>query len=282
MTDQSLRRADELLTELVEQVETARALPMSSSCVLPRERMLDLLDEFREVLPPEIDEARRIIANRDALLHDAYAEATSVREKASAEAETMAANATARAAELVHDAEVQAYQIVEQGKVEHATLVSATTIHQSAARSAAELREQTDLQIRDLQQAAEDYSDRLRGEADRYAADLRADAERYATRLISDSEDYADRTLYDLATTLQRAAATADQGRIALAQRRGQGPDAQPSAEVPAPDGYEGYDSFASEPGPAEGPVGADTGSAADEPDPSAEAPQGAQETVSA
>ena len=82
MTDQSLRRADELLTELVEQVETARALPMSSSCVLPRERMLDLLDELREVLPPEIDEARRVIANRDSLLHDAYAEATSVREKA--------------------------------------------------------------------------------------------------------------------------------------------------------------------------------------------------------
>ena len=30
MTDQSLRRVDELLTELVEQVETARALPMMS------------------------------------------------------------------------------------------------------------------------------------------------------------------------------------------------------------------------------------------------------------
>ena len=108
MTDQSLRRADELLTELVEQVETARALPMSSSCVLPRERMLDLLDELREVLPPEIDEARRVIANRDSLLHDAYAEATAVREKASAEAETMAANAESRAAQIVHDAEVRA------------------------------------------------------------------------------------------------------------------------------------------------------------------------------
>ena len=84
MADQSMRRADELLTELVEQVETARSMPMSSSCVLPRERLLDLLDELREVLPPEIDEARKIIASRDALLHEAYAEASSVREKAAA------------------------------------------------------------------------------------------------------------------------------------------------------------------------------------------------------
>ena len=60
--DESLRRADELLSDLIETVETARAVPMSSSCVLPRERLLDLLDELREVLPPEMDEARTVIA----------------------------------------------------------------------------------------------------------------------------------------------------------------------------------------------------------------------------
>ena len=49
MTDEALRRTDELLSELIEIVETARALPMSTSCVLPRERVLDLLDELREV-----------------------------------------------------------------------------------------------------------------------------------------------------------------------------------------------------------------------------------------
>ena len=65
MTDEALRRSDELLSELIEIVETARALPMSASCVLPRERVLDLLDELREVLPPEMDEARTVIATRD-------------------------------------------------------------------------------------------------------------------------------------------------------------------------------------------------------------------------
>jgi cell division septum initiation protein DivIVA len=220
MSDQSLRRADELLTELVEQVETARALPMSSSCVVPREHVLDLLDELREVLPPEIDEARCVIADRDALLHEAYEEAAAVRGTAAAEADAMAANASARAGEIVHAAEVRAYEIVEQGKVEHATLVSATTIHQSAAHAAEQVRAEADAYARDIGTRAEQHHQETVAAADRYAADVRAQAEGYSARLAADSEDYADRTLYELAATLQRAATTAEQGRVALAQRR--------------------------------------------------------------
>ncbi|MFN2518096.1 MAG: DivIVA domain-containing protein, partial [Jatrophihabitantaceae bacterium] len=99
MTDQSLRRTDELLSELVELVETARTVPMSSSCVLPRERVLDLLDELRETMPPEMDQARRVIANRDAMLHDAHEESTSARERATAEATVLVADAQQRAEE---------------------------------------------------------------------------------------------------------------------------------------------------------------------------------------
>lgn len=220
MSDQSLRRADELLTELVEQVETARALPMSSSCVLPREHVLDLLDELREVLPPEIDEARRIIASRDALLHEAYEEATSVREKAAAGAEAMASDARVRASELIHAAEVRVHDLVEQGKREHATLVAATTIHQSATHRAKEVRANVDAYVQEQRAQAEGYYQKTVRDADRYAAEVRSNAEHYAAKLVGDSEDYADRTLYELATTLQRAAATADQGRVALAHRR--------------------------------------------------------------
>lgn len=110
MTDQSLRRADELLSELVELVETARTLPMSTSCVVPRERLLDLLDELRETMPPEMDEARRTIANRDTLLHDAHADALQAREQGSAEAAALIAEAAARADELAHDAEVRVHE----------------------------------------------------------------------------------------------------------------------------------------------------------------------------
>ena len=75
MTDHNLRHADELLTELVELVETARAVPISGACMVPREHTLDLLDDLREVLPPEMAEARRIIADRDAVLDAARPQA---------------------------------------------------------------------------------------------------------------------------------------------------------------------------------------------------------------
>jgi cell division septum initiation protein DivIVA len=265
MSDQSLRRADELLTELVEQVETARALPMSSSCVVPREHVLDLLDELREVLPPEIDEARRVIANRDALLHEAYEEATGVREKAAAEADAMAANANGRAGELVHAAEVRAYEIVEEGKREHATLVSATTIHQSAAQAAQQVRAEADAYARDLRTQAEQHHEETVGAADRYAADVRAQAEQYSAKLAADSEAYADRTLYELAATLQRAAATAEQGRVALAQRRSAHTPSQPASG----DVFDGEDITASiEPVTEDDPPPGERGAEEDEREP--------------
>jgi len=179
-TDQSLRRADELLTELVELVETARTLPMSSSCVLPRERVLDLLDELRETLPPEIEDARRLLANRDDLLHAAFEEATAARERAAAEAEATLADATERAATMTHDAEVEAYELVEAGKAEHGRLVSATGVHQAAAKAAAELRVAAEDYDRTVREQADTHHESARADADRYSADVRADAERYA------------------------------------------------------------------------------------------------------
>jgi hypothetical protein len=220
MSSESLRRADELLTELVELVETARTVPMSASCVLPRERVLDILDELRETLPVEIDEARRVMGNRDELLHDAFTEATAAKERAAAEAETIVADATHRAEQLTHEAELQVHELLEAGRAEHARLVSATGVHQAAARAASELREAAEAYDADIREQAETHQARLRDGAERYDRELRAGAERYAAKLTADAEDYADRTLAELADTLQRAASTAEQGRVALARRR--------------------------------------------------------------
>ena len=118
MTGQALRRADALLTELVELVETARAVPMSASCVIPREQVLDLLDELREVMPAEMDEARHVVAQRDAVLAEASLQAERVVELARHRAKTLVGGASARTAELV----------------------SSSAIHQSAAEEAARLR----------------------------------------------------------------------------------------------------------------------------------------------
>jgi cell division septum initiation protein DivIVA len=218
--DESLRRADDLLTELIESVETARAVPMSTSCVLPREKVLDLLDELREVLPPEMDEARTVIATRDRLLKEAYEAAAESRARAVTEADTLLADAQHHAEQTLAAARDEAAQILRAAREEHAHLVASTTVHQAAAAAAAALRADAEEYQAQVTGAAQDFDARVRAEADRYATDARADAERYATKLTADADEYADRTLDELAAVLHKAATTAEQGRAALRQRR--------------------------------------------------------------
>jgi hypothetical protein len=195
-------------------------VPMSASCVLPREKLLDLLDELREVLPPEMDEARTVIATRDRLLKDAYEAAAESRARAVTEADTLLADAQHRAEQTLAAARDEAAAELRAAREEHAQLVASTTVHQAAAAAAAALRADAEQYQAQVTGAAQDYDARMRADADRYAADARADAERYATKLTADADGYADRTLDELAAVLHRAATTAEQGRAALRQRR--------------------------------------------------------------
>ena len=220
MTDEALRRTDELLSELIEIVETARALPMSASCVLPREHVLDLLDALREVLPPEMDEARTVLATRDRLVKEAYRTAAETRERAVAEADAVLADAAHRSEAVLAEAQERAAEIARAAREEHAGLVSATAVHQAAAQAAAVLRQDAEAYQAQLSAEAQQYDARLRADADRYAAEARSDAERYATKLTADAENYAERTLDELSAVLHKAAATAEQGRVELRRRR--------------------------------------------------------------
>jgi hypothetical protein len=194
VTNHDLARADEVLTELVELVETARTVPMSASCIVPRERTLDLLDALREVLPIEIVQSREIVSRRDALLADAQRQAADITDDARRRAESTVSEATAAADALIADARVQAHQLVEDGEREQASLVSAATVHQVAQSRAEELT----------------------AAASRDAEQVRAVAEAAAAKLRSDSHAYADQALSDLIATLRRMLGTAENGRDAL------------------------------------------------------------------
>ena len=220
MADEGLRRADELLSDLIEVVETARALPMSVSCVLPRERLLDLLDELREVLPPEMEEARTVLATRDRILKDAYERAEQTRLRAVKEADTVLADVGHRAEQITAAAEHEAAETVAAAQAEHGRLVAATTVHQAAAQASAALRTDAEKYQAQLSADAQLYDSKVRGEADRYAADARSDAQRYATKLTADADDYAERTLQELSAVLHKAVTTVDQGRSSLAVKR--------------------------------------------------------------
>jgi cell division septum initiation protein DivIVA len=194
MTDHDLARADEVLTELMELVETARTVPMSASCMVPRERTLDLLDSLREVLPVEIIESRQIVARREEMLADAEHEAARVRSDARTSADSALADATAEAETLVTAARVKAHELVEEGEREQASLVAAATVHAAAQRDAEELS------------AAATHD----------AEQIRVAAETASTKLRADSRAYADQALSDLIATLRRMLGTAENGREAL------------------------------------------------------------------
>jgi cell division septum initiation protein DivIVA len=187
VTDHTLARADEVLTELVELVETARTLPMSSSCVIPRERTLDLLDALREVLPPEMSESRRIVAQRDGLIATATERAAELVQAAQQQVES-----------LVASARTEAHNVLESAKGEQARLVSSATVYQTATAEAG----------------------RITDEANQHSELARTSADEYADKLKADAHNYADRTLSELVENLQRLAATAENGRAALNQQR--------------------------------------------------------------
>ena len=51
-------RVFEALDELVAIVEEARSVPMTAGCVVPRGDVLELLDDIKDSIPGELDDAQ--------------------------------------------------------------------------------------------------------------------------------------------------------------------------------------------------------------------------------
>lgn len=164
-------RVFESLDALVTVVEEARGVPMTSNCVVPRGDVLELLDDVREALPGELDDAQDVLDRRDDILGEAEREAEAARSGAQADAEQMVADAHAEATRLVEQARAEAEQTLAQARHE-------------AERAVVEGRRQyTEL------------TDRARAEAERLDAAGRAAYDRYTTdglaeqaRLVSQTE----------------------------------------------------------------------------------------------
>ena len=66
---------------------------MTSNCVVPRGDVLELLDDIREALPGELDDAQDVLDRRDEIVDDAAHEAEQTRSGAQADAEAALASA---------------------------------------------------------------------------------------------------------------------------------------------------------------------------------------------
>ena len=105
------------LQQLEDLVRDAKSMPLSSSALLNREEVLELLAEMRESLPEEIKQARWVVKDREDLLAKARHEAEALVEAAHQEQLRMArkeevvARAHQEAERIQHEADGDARKV---------------------------------------------------------------------------------------------------------------------------------------------------------------------------
>ena len=86
------------LDEITELVESARAMPLSASCVLNRAELLERLGELRDLLPAAVVEARELLSDRDGVVAAGETEAERLLAAARVEREELIAASSVTAA----------------------------------------------------------------------------------------------------------------------------------------------------------------------------------------
>lgn len=114
------------LQQLEELLQAARTMPLSSSVLVNREEVLELVQEMREALPEEVKQARWVVKDREQLL-----------------------------AKARRDAE----GIIQQALNEQARLVSQEDVVQESVREAERVVAEAREQARHIRLEAEDYMD---------------------------------------------------------------------------------------------------------------------------
>jgi cell division septum initiation protein DivIVA len=185
-------RLYETVDELTTVIENARSVPMSGSCMVPRDHLLDLLDDLRESLPEDVQAAGAIVEQRTEILQQAQAEAERLTGRTRTETEQLLATAhrqrddllgTARrqrddllsraqaeAERLLTDAEAEAEAIIADGRAhrealiaeavaEHERLITETEVYQGAVSRADELGAQTATDVARMRAEVDQYVD---------------------------------------------------------------------------------------------------------------------------
>ena len=185
-------RLYETVDELSTVIENARSVPMSGSCMVPRDHVLDLLDDLRESLPEDVQSAGAIVEQRTEILQAAQAEAELLTRRTRAEADQLVASAgrqreevlgvarrqrdeiLARAQEdadeLIAQAEREAERLVEEGRrrrdaliaegqAEHERLVTETEVYQTALAQSDELGAATQAEVARMRTEVDEYVD---------------------------------------------------------------------------------------------------------------------------
>jgi cell division septum initiation protein DivIVA len=217
-------RVFETLDALVTVVEEARGLPMTATCVVPRGDVLDLLDDLREALPAELDDAQDVLDHREDLvsgaeqrseelltrseedsaqtLEEARAEAARLVEEARAEAEDLLAQARHDAEQTIADARAQHADLVESAREEARRLAESARASYEQAVADGHAEQARLVAQTEVVQAAHIESGRIIDTG-----------EQEADRLRAECDDYIEGSLAGFEETLGRALQVVQRGR---------------------------------------------------------------------
>jgi cell division septum initiation protein DivIVA len=226
-TTEVVYRLYEVVDELTTVIENARSVPMSGSCMVPRDHLLDLLDDLRESLPDEVQAAGRIVEQRTAILEQAQAEAEQLTGSSREEAEHELARArrgrdevlgVARRQrdELLATAQAEAEEVLTQAEADAEALLA------EAQRRSDALLAEAEEQRAQLLAAAEAEHERLVTETEVYrtavarADELGAQTVAEVTRMRAEVDEYVDTRLADFGGTLERMLRSVEVARSSL------------------------------------------------------------------
>ena len=209
-------RLYETVDELTSVIENARSVPMSGSCMVPRDHLLDLLDDLRESLPAEVHKAGTIVEQRTAILQQAQAEAERLTGLTRSESDQILAQAerrrdemlgTARreADEIIARAEAEAERLVAEGRRQRDALIDDGEVHQAELIAAAQAEHERLVTETEVYRTAVARSDELGEQTMAEVARMRAEV-----------DEYVDTRLADFGTTLERMMRSVEAARGAL------------------------------------------------------------------
>ena len=114
------------LAELASLVESARAMPMSASCVVNRAEVLERLGDIESMLPETISRAQEVLGDKQGLVEEGRREAA---------------------------------QIIADAREERRRLIEATDVHREASAEAVKMLEEARASAEAMRLEVEDYVD---------------------------------------------------------------------------------------------------------------------------
>jgi cell division septum initiation protein DivIVA len=197
--------------------------------MVPRDHLLDLLDELRESLPEEVQQAGAIVEQRTEILQQAQAEAERLTGRTRSETEQVIGSARRQRDELIGTArrqrdeilaaaQDQADELLAQAEAEAEVLVAA------GRRRRDQLIAEGEAQHAELVAAGRDEHDRLVTETEVYrsavgrADELGAQTVAEVARMRAEVDEYVDSRLADFGNTLAHMVRSVDKARTNLRQ----------------------------------------------------------------